>query len=154
MACSEELQFTAGEWNAKPEAERQQLLFNYRLAYLGETVVNWCAALGTVLANDEVKDGLSVRGGFPVEQKKMKQWMLRVSAYAERLLAGLDTLEWSESLKEMQRNWIGRSEGAEIHLPLGTENGERGTGNGNTLSPSEGERRTENGERETVHISL
>jgi leucyl-tRNA synthetase len=117
VACSEELQFTAGEWNAKPEAERQQLLFNYRLAYLGETVVNWCAALGTVLANDEVKDGLSVRGGFPVEQKKMKQWMLRVSAYAERLLAGLDTLEWSESLKEMQRNWIGRSEGAEIHLP-------------------------------------
>ncbi|MDR2448780.1 MAG: DUF559 domain-containing protein, partial [Prevotellaceae bacterium] len=118
VACSEELHFTAGEWKAKPEAEQQQILFNYRLAYLGETVVNWCAALGTVLANDEVKDGLSVRGGFPVEQKKMKQWMLRVSAYAERLLAGLDTLEWSDSLKEMQRNWIGRSEGAEIHLPL------------------------------------
>ena len=117
VACSEEMHFTAAEWKAKPESEQQQILFNYRLAYLGETVVNWCAALGTVLANDEVKDGLSVRGGYPVEQKKMKQWMLRVSAYAERLLAGLDTLDWSDSLKEMQRNWIGRSEGAEIRFP-------------------------------------
>jgi leucyl-tRNA synthetase len=117
-ACSEELHFTSAEWNAKLEAERQQILFNYRLAYLGETVVNWSADLGTVLANDEVKDGLSVRGGFPVEQKKMKQWMLRVSAYAERLLTGLDALAWTDSLKEMQRNWIGRSEGAEIRFPI------------------------------------
>jgi leucyl-tRNA synthetase len=119
VACTEEkLTFTADEWNAKSEKEKADMLMNYRLAYLGETVVNWCAALGTVLANDEVKDGLSVRGGFPVEQKKMKQWMLRVSAYAGRLLAGLDRLEWSDSLKEMQRNWIGRSEGAEIRFDI------------------------------------
>ncbi|MDR3236847.1 MAG: leucine--tRNA ligase [Prevotellaceae bacterium] len=118
-ACTDEkLAFTAGEWNAKSEKEKADMLMNYRLAYVGEMVVNWCAALGTVLANDEVKDGLSVRGGFPVEQKKMKQWMLRVSAYAGRLLAGLDKLEWSDSLKEMQRNWIGRSEGAEIRFDI------------------------------------
>ena len=95
-----------------------QTLMNYRLAYLGETMVNWCAALGTVLANDEVQDGVSVRGGHPVEQKKMQQWCLRVSAYAGRLLDSLNDLEWSESLKESQRNWIGKSEGAEVRFPL------------------------------------
>jgi leucyl-tRNA synthetase len=113
-ACSEQMTFTAAEWKLKTEDEKQQILFNYRLAYLGETVVNWCAALGTVLANDEVKDGLSERGGHPVEQRKMRQWMLRVSAYSERLLTGLDKINWSESLKEMQRNWIGKSEGVEV----------------------------------------
>jgi leucyl-tRNA synthetase len=117
-AQTKELNFTAEEWCAKSEKEQQDILMNYRLAYLGETSVNWCAALGTVLANDEVKDGLSARGGHPVEQKKMMQWQLRVSAYAERLLSGLDKVNWTESLKDMQRNWIGKSEGAEIHLPL------------------------------------
>lgn len=103
-----------GKWDSLSEKEQSDLLMNYRIAYLGETSVNWCEGLGTVLANDEVKDGLSVRGGFPVEQKKMKQWQLRVSAYAERLLEGLDTLDWTDSLKEMQRNWIGKSEGTEV----------------------------------------
>ena len=103
-----------GRWNGLSEKERSDLLMQYRIAYLGETSVNWCPALGTVLANDEVKEGYSVRGGFPVEQKKMKQWQLRVSAYAERLLAGLDQLDWTDSLKEMQRNWIGKSQGAEM----------------------------------------
>ncbi len=103
-----------GRWDGLSEKERSDLLMQYRIAYLGETSVNWCPALGTVLANDEVKEGYSVRGGFPVEQKKMKQWQLRVSAYAERLLSGLDTLDWTDSLKEMQRNWIGRSQGAEM----------------------------------------
>ena len=103
-----------GRWDGLSEKERSDLLMQYRIAYLGETSVNWCPALGTVLANDEVKEGYSVRGGFPVEQKKMKQWQLRVSAYAERLLAGLDSLDWTDSLKEMQRNWIGRSQGAEM----------------------------------------
>ena len=102
------------EWKKMSEKERSEVLMNYRIAYLGETSVNWCEGLGTVLANDEVKDGLSVRGGFPVVQKKMKQWQLRVSAYAERLLSALDSLEWSESLKDMQRNWIGKSEGTEM----------------------------------------
>jgi leucyl-tRNA synthetase len=114
IACGEELSFSAAEWNAKSEIEKQQTLMNYRIAYLGETMVNWCAALGTVLANDEVANGLSVRGGHPVEQRKMRQWCLRVSAYAQRLLGGLDTVDWTESLKETQRNWIGRSEGAEM----------------------------------------
>lgn len=91
---------------------------NYRIAYLGETMVNWCAELGTVLANDEVVDGVSERGGFPVIQKKMRQWCLRVSAYAQRLLDGLDTIEWTDSLKETQRNWIGRSEGAEVQFKV------------------------------------
>ena len=113
-AQSEELSFTAREWNEMSETEQQQTLMNYRIAYLGETMVNWCAGLGTVLANDEVVDGVSVRGGFPVVQKKMRQWCLRVSAYAQRLLDGLDTLQWSDSLKETQRNWIGRSEGTEL----------------------------------------
>ena len=118
IACSEELCFTAEEWNTKSEKEQQDILMNYRIAYLGETSVNWCPALGTVLANDEVKDGLSERGGHPVEQKMMKQWQLRVSAYAERLLTGLDKLDWTDSLKDMQKNWVGRSEGAMIDFYL------------------------------------
>ena len=105
---------TAQAWNSASEKEKSDILMRWRIAYQGETSVNWCEGLGTVLANDEVKDGLSIRGGFPVEQKKMKQWQLRVSAYAERLLAGLDGLDWSDSLKEMQRNWIGKSEGTEV----------------------------------------
>lgn len=106
--------FTSAKWNSYSEAEKSSILMQYRIAYLGETSVNWCAALGTVLANDEVKEGFSVRGGYPVEQRKMRQWQLRVSAYAERLLNDLDKVEWSDSLKEMQRNWIGRSEGVEM----------------------------------------
>ena len=113
-AASDTPVFTAAEWNAFSEKEKSDVLMHYRLAYQGETFVNWCPELGTVLANDEVKEGYSVRGGFPVEQKKMTQWQLRVSAYAGRLLDGLDRLDWSDSLKEMQRNWIGRSEGAEM----------------------------------------
>ena len=113
-ACTTELSFTAQEWASKSEEEKEQTLQNYRLAFRADTMVNWCPQLGTVLANDEVKDGLSVRGGFPVEQKRMKQWLLRVTAYAQRMLDGLDSLEWSESLKEIQRNWIGRSEGAQV----------------------------------------
>ena len=105
---------TPEQWNSASEKEKSDILMRWRIAYQGETSVNWCEGLGTVLANDEVKDGLSVRGGFPVEQRKMKQWQLRVSAYAERLLSGLDSLDWSDSLKEMQRNWIGKSEGTEV----------------------------------------
>jgi len=105
---------TPEAWNAASEKEKSDILMRWRIAYQGETSVNWCEGLGTVLANDEVKDGLSVRGGFPVEQKKMTQWQLRVSAYAERLLASLDDLDWTDSLKEMQRNWIGKSEGTEV----------------------------------------
>ena len=116
VACGEETAFTADKWNAKSDIEKQQALMNYRIAYLGETMVNWCPELGTVLANDEVVDGVSVRGGYPVVQKKMKQWCLRVSAYAQRLLDGLDTVEWTDSLKETQRNWIGRSEGTEVEF--------------------------------------
>lgn len=114
VACSEELHFTAEEWKAKSKKEKETILMNYRIAYLGDTMVNWCPKLGTVLANDEVSEGLSIRGGYPVEQKMMRQWCLRVSAYAQRLLDGLDTIDWTESLKETQRNWIGRSEGAEM----------------------------------------
>lgn len=117
-AQNEELTFTAEEWNGKGDEEQQKILLNYRLAYIADTWVNWCPKLGTVLANDEVVNGLSVRGGFPVERKLMKQWILRVSAYAERLLKGLETLNWSESLKEIQRNWIGRSEGAFIRFKI------------------------------------
>ena len=113
-ACSEELHFTADEWNSWDEKRRQEVLMNYRIAYLGETMVNWCPQLGTVLANDEVVDGVSERGGYPVVQKKMRQWCLRVSAYAQRLLDGLETIDWTESLKETQKNWIGRSEGTEM----------------------------------------
>ena len=112
-ACSEHDPFTAEEWNSFSEKQKADMLMNYRIAYQGETAVNWCAGLGTVLANDEVKDGLSVRGGFPVEQKMMKQWQLRVSAYAGRLLEGLERIDWTDSLKEMQRNWIGKSNGCE-----------------------------------------
>ncbi|NDW08602.1 leucine--tRNA ligase [Dysgonomonas sp. 520] len=118
IACGEELSFTAEEWKSKSEQEQQEILLNYRIAYLGETMVNWCAALGTVLANDEVINGLSERGGYPVEQKKMRQWCLRVSAYAQRLLDGLDKIDWTESIKETQRNWIGRSEGAEMQFKV------------------------------------
>ena len=123
VAQSEELSFSAEEWKSWSSKKQSEVLMNYRLAYLGETMVNWCAALGTVLANDEVSDGVSVRGGHPVEQKKMLQWCLRVSAYAGRLIDSLETLEWSDSLKESQRNWIGKSEGAEVHFPLLDEAG-------------------------------
>lgn len=117
-ASSKDLEFTAEEWNALSEKEQRERLMNYRIAYQGETMVNWCPQLGTVLANDEVSEGLSVRGGFPVEQKLMNQWCLRVSAYAPRLLEGLESVQWSDSLKETQRNWIGRSEGAEMRFPV------------------------------------
>ncbi len=118
VACTSDLKFSAQEWNSMSEKQRENTLQNYRLAFRADTMVNWCAGLGTVLANDEVKDGLSVRGGFPVEQKRMKQWLLRVTAYAERMLTGLDSLEWSESLKEIQRNWIGKSIGAQVFFPV------------------------------------
>jgi leucyl-tRNA synthetase len=118
VAQSEEIKLTADEWNKMNEKQQQQTLMNYRIAYLGETMVNWCAGLGTVLANDEVVDGVSVRGGFPVVQQKMRQWCLRVSAYAQRLLDGLDTIDWTDSLKETQRNWIGRSEGTEVEFAV------------------------------------
>ena len=117
-ACTTDMEFTAEQWASWDEPHREQVLQNYRLAYRADTMVNWCPKLGTVLANDEVKDGLSVRGGYPVEQKRMKQWSLRVTAYAQRLLDGLDTLEWSESLKEIQRNWIGRSVGAQVFFDI------------------------------------
>ncbi|MEI7677202.1 MAG: leucine--tRNA ligase, partial [Bacteroidales bacterium] len=117
-ACSEELTFSAEEWKAKTEKEQQEILLNYRIAYLADLSVNWCPKLGTVLANDEVSEGLSVRGGYPVEQRVMRQWSLRVSAYAQRLLDGLTTVDWSDSLKETQKNWIGRSEGAEMVFRL------------------------------------
>ncbi len=117
-ACTEELTFTADEWKAMDEKQKSDTLMNYRIAYLGNTMVNWCPKLGTVLANDEVSEGVSIRGGYPVEQKLMYQWCLRVSAYAQRLLDGLDRLDWTESLKETQRNWIGRSEGAEMKFPI------------------------------------
>ena len=116
VAKSEELKFTADEWKQMGEKEKQQVLMNYRIAYIGETMVNWCAGLGTVLANDEVVDGVSERGGYPVVQKKMRQWCLRVSAYAQRMLDGLETVDWSDSIKETQKNWIGRSEGTEMQF--------------------------------------
>jgi len=117
--CNEETpQFTADEWLAFSEQEQQTILLNYRLTYLSETEVNWCPELGTVLANDEVKDGLSERGGYPVERKKMKQWFMRIGAYADRLLQGLDKLTWSDALKEMQRNWIGKSKGCSLEFPV------------------------------------
>ena len=118
FAQSEELHFTADEWKQMSDVEKQQVLMNYRIAYLGETMVNWCPKLGTVLANDEVVDGVSERGGYPVVQKKMKQWGLRVSTYAQRLLDGLNTIDWTDSLKETQRNWIGRSEGTEMQFSV------------------------------------
>lgn len=118
VACGEEMNFTAGEWKNKSTKEQQEILLNYRLAYLADTMVNWCPQLGTVLANDEVKEGLSLRGGYPVVQKKMRQWSLRVSAYAQRLLDGLDNIDWSDSLKDIQRNWIGRSQGADVKFDV------------------------------------
>ena len=118
VACTEELVFSAETWKDYSEKEKQEVLMNYRIAYLADTMVNWCPALGTVLANDEVSEGLSIRGGHPVEQKLMRQWSLRISAYAQRLLDGLDTIEWTDSLKETQRNWIGRSEGAEMEFSI------------------------------------
>ena len=117
-ACSEEFTFTADEWNAWDEVKQREVLMNYRIAYIGNTMVNWCPKLGTVLANDEVSEGVSIRGGYPVEQKVMRQWCLRVSAYAQRLLDGLETIDWTDSLKETQRNWIGRSEGAEMNFKV------------------------------------
>ena len=114
VAESKPLSFTAAEWKAMSEKEQQEVLMNYRLAYQAEAMVNWCPGLGTVLANDEVADGLSVRGGFPVERKSMKQWQLRITAYADRLLQGLETVDWSESVKDLQRNWIGKSMGASV----------------------------------------
>ncbi len=122
VAQSETQTFTAAEWRAMSEKEQQEVLMNYRIAYLGETMVNWCPQLGTVLANDEVVDGVSERGGYPVVQKKMRQWCLRVSAYAGRLLDGLDNIDWTDSLKETQRNWIGRSEGAELTFKVKDSN--------------------------------
>ena len=118
VAESEHLEFTAEEWRAMSDVEQQKTLMNYRIAYLGETMVNWCAGLGTVLANDEVVNGVSERGGFPVVQKKMQQWCLRTSAYSQRLLDGLDTVDWSDSIKETQKNWIGRSEGTEMQFKV------------------------------------
>ncbi len=117
-AQSEELHISAAEWKAMDAKQQSDVLMNYRIAFLGETMVNWCPQLGTVLANDEVVDGVSVRGGYPVEQKKMRQWCLRVSAYAQRLLDGLDTIQWSDSIKETQKNWIGRSEGTEVEFRI------------------------------------
>ena len=125
VAQTEPLVFSTRDWRSMNEKEQQQTLMNYRIAYLGETMVNWCQDLGTVLANDEVVDGVSVRGGYPVVQRKMRQWCLRVSAYAQRMLDGLDLVNWSDSIKETQRNWVGRSEGAEMRFesitPEGTE---------------------------------
>ena len=118
VACGEEMTFSAEEWKKMEKVEQEKILLNYRIAYLGDTMVNWCPKLGTVLANDEVSEGVSIRGGSPVEQKVMRQWCLRVSAYAQRLLDGLDNIDWSDSLKETQRNWIGRSEGAEMQFKV------------------------------------
>ena len=117
-ACTKPMSFTAAEWNAMSEREQQETLMNYRLAYLADTMVNWCPELGTVLANDEVQDGLSVRGGYPVVRKSMKQWLLRITAYAERLLQDLESLEWTESIKDVQRNWIGKSMGASVFFKV------------------------------------
>ncbi|MBP5643424.1 MAG: leucine--tRNA ligase [Bacteroidales bacterium] len=118
VACTKPMTITAAHWNAMSEREQQETLMNYRLAYLADTMVNWCPELGTVLANDEVQDGLSVRGGYPVIRKSMKQWLLRITAYAERLLEGLETLDWTESIKDVQRNWIGKSMGASVFFKV------------------------------------
>ncbi|MBL4709959.1 MAG: class I tRNA ligase family protein, partial [Flavobacteriales bacterium] len=113
-----ELTFTADEWKSKPEKEQQAILMDYRLTFLADSFVNWCPALGTVLANDEIKDGVSERGGHPVERKKMQQWSMRITAYAQRLLDGLDKIDWSDAIKEIQRNWIGKSKGASIRFDV------------------------------------
>ena len=118
VACTKPMTFTAEDWKAMSEKQQQETLMNYRLAYLADTMVNWCPELGTVLANDEVQDGLSVRGGYPVVRKSMKQWLLRITAYAERLLQGLETLDWTESIKDVQRNWIGKSMGASVFFKV------------------------------------
>ena len=118
VACTKPMTFTAAHWNAMSEREQQETLMNYRLAYLADTMVNWCPELGTVLANDEVQDGLSVRGGYPVVRKSMRQWLLRITAYAERLLQGLENLDWTESIKDVQRNWIGKSMGASVFFKV------------------------------------
>lgn len=123
-ACGEEMAFTARDWAAFSEKRKSEVMLNYRLAYRSESMVNWCPALGTVLANDEVKDGVSERGGHPVVQKKMMQWSMRITAYAQRLLDGLDTIDWSVSIKESQRNWIGRSEGASIRFAIQNQEAE------------------------------
>ena len=133
---SDDLSFTSKEWNAKSEKEQQEILLNYRIAYLADLKVNWCPALGTVLANDEVSEGLSIRGGYPVEQKVMRQWSLRVSAYAQRLLEGLDKIDWTDSLKETQKNWIGRSEGAEMRFEIVNPTPTLPQGEGEDLSPN------------------
>ena len=148
VAQSEELSFTAEEWNSWDEKKQQETLMNYRIAYLGETMVNWCPQLGTVLANDEVVDGVSERGGYPVVQKKMRQWCLRVSAYAQRLLDGLDTIDWTDSLKETQRNWIGRSEGTEMVFKV--KNEERRTKN--QIARKDEEEKTEDEESNTKQM--
>ncbi|MFC2673311.1 MAG: leucine--tRNA ligase [Prevotella melaninogenica] len=126
VAQSEKFVFSARDWMSMDEREQQEKLMNYRIAYLGETMVNWCPGLGTVLANDEVVNGVSERGGYPVVQKLMKQWCLRVSAYAQRLLEGLEKINWSDSIKETQKNWIGRSEGTEVEFKYVTPNGSEG----------------------------
>src|SRR5213075_1489119 len=118
-ACDEQTpEISAAIWNAFSEKDKSDILMNYRIAYHGEAYVNWCPALGTVLANDEVKDGLSERGGYPVERKKMKQWSMRITAYAQRLLDDLETIDWSDSISEQQRNWIGRSEGSSVRFQI------------------------------------
>jgi len=137
VSDEEILSFTADEWKALSNQEQQSELLKYRLTYLRESTVNWCPALGTVLANDEVKDGFSERGGYPVEQKKMMQWSMRITAYAERLLQGLDTIDWPEPLKEMQRNWIGKSIGASVRFPIEGA-GSEGQGSGNQSIPATG----------------
>jgi leucyl-tRNA synthetase len=144
--CDEEIAtFTADEWNAMDEEAQQAELLKYRLTYLRESTVNWCAALGTVLANDEVKDGVSERGGYPVEQKKMMQWSMRITAYAERLLQGLDNIDWPDPLKEMQRNWIGKSVGASVRFPLSVAGGQ--------LSEA-GSQITDNGQQTATYIEV
>src|SRR5690606_23061412 len=117
--CADDLEeFTAEQWNSWSEEEKYRTTLEYRLAYLSDSVVNFCPELGRVLSNDEVKDGVSERGGYPVIQKKMRQWMMRITAYCDRLIDGLETVDWSESLKDQQRNWIGRSKGASVKFPL------------------------------------
>ncbi|MBW6460519.1 MAG: leucine--tRNA ligase [Bacteroidales bacterium] len=151
--CGEVSPFTAAEWKSMTEKERQQVLMHYRLAYLADTWVNWCPALGTVLANDEVKDGFSERGGHPVERKLMKQWSLRITAYAQRLLDRLDRIEWSESLKEVQRNWIGRSEGAAVFFRLAVSSQQSAVSR-DELKTQNSELKTQNSELKTQNSEL
>ncbi len=152
-ACDPIEPFSADQWNAMTEKEQQQVLMNYRLAYLSDTWVNWCPALGTVLANDEVKDGFSERGGFPVERKQMKQWSLRITAYAQRLLDGLENVDWPESLREVQRNWIGRSEGAAVYFQLAAGSWQLALKKNSELKTQNSELKTQNSELKT-HIEV